>query len=334
MNAAALAARLLLALVFAVAGAAKLADRKGSRRTLVAFGFPTALAVPLGILLPLFELAVAGALLPTSTAFWGALGALALLTLFTVGIGLNLARGRKPDCRCFGQLHSVPAGWKTLARNGGLAAIAGFLVWQWWGGDVGAVGWTGNTWVIGMPVLVGVALLSGFLVHWRNGRFAGGADVSTLSAGRGGTCGKAGGDGVRQGAPTVRRVGEPAPEIEVRGPSGDAVNLWSIEGGETLVVFYNPDCVFCQRMLPDLRLWERRPSEGALEMLVISAGPERLELDSPVLFDRKRSVFREFGVGETPSATLIDAEGRVASDVAFGAPAVFELAGGFGRKGA
>jgi hypothetical protein len=50
---------LLLALVFAVAGLAKLLDREGSRRTIVDFGVPSALAAPLGLVLPLAELAVA-----------------------------------------------------------------------------------------------------------------------------------------------------------------------------------------------------------------------------------------------------------------------------------
>src|SRR5205823_5892408 len=38
------------------------------------------------------------------------------------------ARGRRPDCHCFGQLHSAPAGWPTLIRNLVLAAIAGAVV--------------------------------------------------------------------------------------------------------------------------------------------------------------------------------------------------------------
>ena len=53
MGTAMLVARLLLALVFAAAGAAKLADREGSRQAIVDFGVPSALAAPLGLLLPL-----------------------------------------------------------------------------------------------------------------------------------------------------------------------------------------------------------------------------------------------------------------------------------------
>src|SRR5919106_6937809 len=169
MNTALLIARVLLALVLAVAGAAKLADREGSRQAIVDFGVPSAIAAPLGLLLPLAELAVAVALLPASTAWWGALGALALLSVFVVGITYNLARGRKPECHCFGQLHSAPAGWKTLARNGVLAAIAGFVLWAGYEGGAGpsAVAWVGalsTAQLLGL--LAGVLVLALFAGQW------------------------------------------------------------------------------------------------------------------------------------------------------------------------
>src|SRR4051794_17575209 len=123
-----LAARLLLAAVFAVAGAAKLADRAGSRRAAVAFGAPGWSAGAIASGLPLAELVVAGLLLAPATASTGAVGAIVLLTVFAIAIALNLARGRTPDCHCFGQLHSSPAGWRTLARNAALAALAVFTL--------------------------------------------------------------------------------------------------------------------------------------------------------------------------------------------------------------
>ena len=86
LNTALLIARVLLALVFASAGVAKLADRSGSRQALIDFGLPRSLAAPLGILLPLAELEVAAALIPVATAWWGAMGALALLLAFVGGI--------------------------------------------------------------------------------------------------------------------------------------------------------------------------------------------------------------------------------------------------------
>jgi uncharacterized membrane protein YphA (DoxX/SURF4 family) len=145
LNTTLLLARLLLASVFATASVAKLADPAGSRRAITDFGVPPSLAAALAILLPLSELAVAAALLPTPTAWWGALAALALLLLFVTGIGVNLARGRKPECHCFGQLHSALAGWMNLAGNSVLATLAGFVVWQGWDGDVGpsVISWLG-----------------------------------------------------------------------------------------------------------------------------------------------------------------------------------------------
>src|SRR2546421_6349865 len=103
MSLALLIARLLLAAVFLVAGLAKLADLAGSQQALRDFGVPAKLSTPFGVLLPLAELAVAVALVPTVSVWWGSLGALALLLIFVVGIAFNLARGRTPDCHCFGQ---------------------------------------------------------------------------------------------------------------------------------------------------------------------------------------------------------------------------------------
>ena len=125
-----LIARLALAGVFSVAGLGKLADRAGSRRALIDFGVPAVLATGLGILLPLMELGLAVALLPAATAWWAAGGILVLLALFVGGIGIHLARGRRPACHCFGQLSSGPIGWKTIARDLVLGALAGSVVWQ------------------------------------------------------------------------------------------------------------------------------------------------------------------------------------------------------------
>jgi uncharacterized membrane protein YphA (DoxX/SURF4 family) len=128
VDAALLTARLLLAAVFAVAGAAKLADLTGSRDAVAAFGVPNRLARPVGTVVPLAELATAALLLPAATARAGATVALGLLLAFSLGIAASIARGEAPDCRCLGQLHSEPIGRRTLARNFALALIAGFVI--------------------------------------------------------------------------------------------------------------------------------------------------------------------------------------------------------------
>jgi len=509
-----LTGRLILAGVFAVAGITKLVGRSGSRRAIADFGVPSALAAPLTLLLPLAELAVAATLLPTSTAWWGGLGALALLLVFVVGISINLARGRKPECHCFGQLHSAPAGWKTLARNGVLAALAAFLVWQGWEGIVGpsAVAWIGALSTAQLLGFLGAVLVLGllagqwwFLLHLmrQNGRLlvrleaveatlAEGGSVApsqngtplhqeaaqglpvgsaapefslsglhgeslTLEALRApgkpvmmlftdpgcGPCnallpevgrwqqehaykltlalisrgeveenktkaqehaltnvllqndwevsesyevrgtpsavlispdGKiaspvAGGEeGIRgllsyavgeraqlpihpqqpqaeaqpcpncgkvhaaaPSVPAAQKVGEDAPQVKLPDLEGNAMQLADFKGEETLVLFWNPGCGFCQQMLPDLKEWEATSPEDAPKLLVVSVGTEEankeMGLTSPVLLDQQFATGRAFGASGTPSAVLVDAEGKVASEVAVGAPGVLELAG-------
>jgi hypothetical protein len=103
-----LGARLFLAAVFVVAALAKVADRAGSRQALRQFGVPDRLTAPLGVALPVAELALAIALLPRTSAWGGAIGALALLLLFSGAIGYSLVRGRTPDCHCFGRIGAGP----------------------------------------------------------------------------------------------------------------------------------------------------------------------------------------------------------------------------------
>jgi uncharacterized membrane protein YphA (DoxX/SURF4 family) len=123
-----LVARLILAGVFAVAGAAKLADLPGTRDSVSAFGAPGRLVGPLAVLLPLAELATAALLVPAATAGAGATAALILLLVLSAGIAAGIARGEAPDCRCFGRLRSEPVGPSTLARNFGLALLAAVVV--------------------------------------------------------------------------------------------------------------------------------------------------------------------------------------------------------------
>lgn len=136
MNMALYLARILLGGVFGVAAIAKLGDRAAAQQMLRDFSIPVKLAAPLGVLLSLAELLVAGALIAPSTAWWGptawwgSIGALVLLVLFIAGISFHLAHGRAPACRCFGKLSSTSAGWPTLVRNSLLVLVAGFIIWQ------------------------------------------------------------------------------------------------------------------------------------------------------------------------------------------------------------
>jgi thiol-disulfide isomerase/thioredoxin len=326
-------ARLLLALVFAIAGAAKIADHQGSRQAIVDFGIPSALAAPLGLLLPLAELAVAATLLPTSTAWWGALGALGLLLIFVAGISINLARGRKPDCHCFGQLHSAPAGWKTLARNGVLAVVAGFVLWEGYdGAGPSALSWLGALSTVQLLGIIGgvlvLALLAGqwgFLVHLlrQNGRLLVRLEaVEATLAGGGGVAPSQNGSAVPQaeGLP----VGSTAPEFSLSGLHGETLTLDALRssGKPVMALFTDPGCGPCNAMLPDVGRWQEEHAQKLTLALVSRGEVEENKTKaqehalSNVLLQKDWEVSESYKVRGTPSAVLIDPDGKVASPVA------------------
>ena len=115
---------MILFAVFLVAGFAKLADRAGAREALLAFGVPPRVVAPLAIALPVAEMVVAVALLVPASVPAGAVAALGLLLCFCAAISLAMLRGERPQCHCFGQLHSAPAGAGALVRNTLLAGLA------------------------------------------------------------------------------------------------------------------------------------------------------------------------------------------------------------------
>jgi peroxiredoxin/uncharacterized membrane protein YphA (DoxX/SURF4 family) len=333
MDAALLIARMLLAAVFILAGVAKLSDFKGSRQAIIDFGMPALLASPLALLLPLAELAVAAALIPASTALLGAVGSLALLLLFILGIGANLARGRKPECHCFGQLHSSPAGWKTLARNGVLAALAAFVVWQEWNGNVGpsAIAWLGALSTAQLLGLLGgvlvLSLLAGqwwFLVHLlrQNGRLLVRLEVVEASVAAGGSVAPS-----ENGTPVHQAeglpVGSKAPEFVLSGLHSESITLEALRssGKPVMALFTDPGCGPCNAMLPEVGRWQEEHvqkltlwliSRGEVEENKTKAQEHGL---SNVLLQKDWEVSESYQVRGTPSAVLISPDGKIASPV-------------------
>src|SRR5687767_13773829 len=128
MSTVVLALRVALAAIFLVASYGKLRDLPGSRRTMENFGLPAGAARVAGLALPIAEGIVAVVLLFPPTARWGAVAALLLLLAFIGGIANVLRQGLAPDCHCFGQVHSAPAGKGTLARNALFAMMAAVVI--------------------------------------------------------------------------------------------------------------------------------------------------------------------------------------------------------------
>jgi peroxiredoxin len=159
---------------------------------------------------------------------------------------------------------------------------------------------------------------------------AGAQGVLALASGQLPRANAAAGGGNGAAAPATPKVGDPAPPFKLPGLDGKPVALADFRGSNTLVLFWNPDCGFCARMLEDLRAWEASAPPGAPKLLVVSTGtPEAnqaLGLRSPIVLDQGFATGNAFGVSGTPSAVLVDAKGNIASEVAVGAPAVLALA--------
>jgi len=317
-------ARLALGGLFATAALAKAADRDGTRAALRGFGVTERLAGLSALLLPAAELAVAGALLPQFSARWGAVGAITLLALFVAGITAAIARGRTPDCHCFGRLHSSPAGWATLARNVALTALAGVVAWRGPGTSL-ASPFAGLSTPERAGILAGLLIIPLFILQaWfslqllrQNGRL-----LLRLEALEDGSSAP-----IEQGLP----LGAPAPAFSLPDLHGATQTLDSLRGlgRPLLLVFTDPQCVPCNALLPDVARWQRA---GTLTVALITSGSaeenrvrsEELALENVLLQD-EREVAASYGVNGTPMAVAVDRDGRIASRVAAGREAITAL---------
>jgi len=329
-----LAARLLLAAVFLVSALAKIADLAGSQKALKDFGLPRVLAAPLGVLLPFVELAVAVALLPAASAWWGAIGALALLLIFIGGISYNLAQGRKPDCHCFGQLQSEPIGWPTVVRNVILAAVAGLVVWQ---GHLDAgpsmVAWVTSLTVaqdielaIGIVLVALVALESWMLLEAMRqmGKLL--VRVEELEAR---PVSAADSDHPEFGLPE----GTAAPAFELPDLAGELVSSESLlaTNKPLFLVFSDTNCGPCSGMMPEYGKWEREHSDKLTFALISRGTVEENRTKTAehgiqrVLLQTDREVANSYQVRGTPSAVIVRRDGSIHGPLAEGEEEIRDL---------
>jgi peroxiredoxin len=343
MSLALLIARLLLAAVFLVAGIAKLADLAGSRQALRDFGVPARLADPFGVVLPLAELVVAMALLLPATAWWGALGALALLLLFVGGIGYNLARGRQPECHCFGQLHSAPAGWPTLIRNLVLAAVAGIVVvFGWSTSEISVVDWLAplsiaqRTLVLAGLVVLVLLLAGGWLllqILRQQGRLLLRIEALEAQLAANGLAPQPVASGQTASPVVGLPVGSPAPGVTLPTLSGEPMTLQALRalGKPVVLLFSDPGCGPCNALLPDVSRWQR---EHVAKVVVVLISRGTVEANRPkaseyslthVLLQKDSEMAQAYQASGTPSAVLVRQDGTVGSPLAQGADAIRAL---------
>lgn len=117
-------AGVIVGAVLCFAGAAKVAKGVQWPVEARAMRAPT-VVIPV---LPWFEIGI-GALVAARVApQWTGLGALVLLIAFTSLIVVNLRAGLRPACACFGSWRATPLGWRHVARNLVLMALAGVSI--------------------------------------------------------------------------------------------------------------------------------------------------------------------------------------------------------------
>ena len=329
-----LLARLLLATIFAFAGLGKLADAEGSRNAIKDFGVSDFFTEWLARLLPWIELATAVALLPLATAWLGGVASLVLLLAFTSAIAINLAKGNAPTCHCFGQWHAEPVSAKVFLRNLALTAVAAFIVVKGrTNAGASAFAWWGDLRPLESISLI-ISLITVSII------------VATLNA-------------VRHLSETVTElkalieanhtepaepddlastavglpVGAPAPEFALESVAGGQFVLADLlaYGKPVLLLFISPNCGTCKALLPSVRTWQRDHAEQ-LTIAVISAGKPaavKAKLDKyefkHVLLQGDHATNELYRAPWTPAAVLINAQGRLAHNVATGEAAIRSL---------
>lgn len=123
-----------------------------------------------------------------------------------------------------------------------------------------------------------------------------------------------------------------APSFTLPRVGGGELSLDDYQGRRVLLVFSDPDCGPCDVLAPRL---ERLSNEAAgVHVLMVSRGdPERNRakiaehgLTFPVGLQEQWQLSRQYAKFATPIAYLIDAEGRIAANVAMGVDAILALA--------
>jgi uncharacterized membrane protein YphA (DoxX/SURF4 family)/thiol-disulfide isomerase/thioredoxin len=311
MDLALLVARLVLALVLAVAGFAKLTDPAGSRAAVTGFGLPSALARALATLVPVAELVIAILLLPVATAAWAALAALVLLAVFTGAIAFTLSRGGAPECNCFGVLSRQPVGTGTLIRNGVLMALAAFVAVAGWDGAGDSL--PRRLTSLPAAAMVGILVVAAFALSIASMAWLGRVRPSEEPD-------------VDDDDDFGLAPGAEAPAFQAEDLDGFAVSLSQLRqtGLPTLLVFADPGCGSCAALLPDVTRWQHELA-GDLTVVVVASGePERVrsEIESRavanVVVQHDRAVSDAYRIAGTPAAVVVGPDGRIARDVAHG----------------
>ena len=123
------------------------------------------------------------------------------------------------------------------------------------------------------------------------------------------------------------RIGLPAPEISGKTAGGQSVNLAEFRGREVVILFWNPGCQFCRKMVDDLIAWDAVTRYPAL-LVVTPREDDALQarsLRSRIIIDQEDRIASSYNAGGTPTALRIGADGLIKSQLARGKDSVMML---------
>ncbi len=311
-------ARLLLSIVFAVAGVTKLLDQPGTREAVTNFGAPKSASPPVAIVLPIVELVIALGLLFPATAWSSAVAALFVLGLFVIAISVNLARGKTHECHCFGQIYSRPLGWPTLVRNlvFAVAAVLVLLNGQETQPKIVATIADAIAKLSGSQLsLLAAAILLGAagLVYFQRRQKPETAYTNTR--------------------PTGLPVGSEAPAFDLPAYDEGRTSLTRLLaiGKPILLIFTNPKCGPCIELFKEIKEWQDAHNDE-LTITLISTGTIKDNFVNvarnglgQVLLQEDLAVSKLYGATATPTSVLVGTDGRIATDLAAGADEIRTL---------
>jgi thiol-disulfide isomerase/thioredoxin/uncharacterized membrane protein YphA (DoxX/SURF4 family) len=353
MGVALLACRLVLSALFLTAGLTKFADMAGASKAASDFGVPPSLARLVGTALPVVEVAAAAALVPLPSARIGAVAIAALLVSFSAAIANAMAHGRAPECHCFGQVSSARVGWRALARNLVLLAVATFVAAAGWRRPgLSATHWlteVGAPWLVTIGAALVLLSLIGFLGWFalqllaQNGRVLSRLEALELSLQAVSVgLGLHSSDRSSPDVPALLGeglsgaglpVGNAAPPFSLDVAGGGHLSLSDLlaEQRPLVLVFVSVGCGPCEALLPRLAEWQDR-FRDRLTFAVVASG-QRQELDKeaagrrlrPVLVQAQREVAEAFAIFGTPSAVVVGVDGAVLSPTVGGSEQIATL---------
>ena len=132
--------------------------------------------------------------------------------------------------------------------------------------------------------------------------------------------------------------GAAAPNFELPDLAGGRRSLTQFRGQKVLLIFFNPQCGFCTKMMSSLADLASAEDENSPVLLVVTTGDAETNrklfaehgVRCAVLLQKEMEVASKYLTGGTPTGYLIGEDGTIASELAMGADALLALAAASG----